>query len=226
MNQSATMQARGTPMLVGYKVDQPDFLTNNWKMLQANSEYYGSSSNRFVKVKGGVISITNGSIVVRCPVGLPDGFYVISEDNEFVGGDPRQDYPWYSFPDCDAIMPNFKTLDYTPPLPKKAQGEVDILTIVEYCNFVRKSSTGSRSRVAIEGDTLIAIDVRESWLTLPFIIPVNTGSLVFEAYDLKLVFTEMLRYDAVHIGFDNYLPNNKTLVVGRDWGHCALLTGK
>lgn len=220
MIQSALSQAVEHSAFRSFKLDQKEFLTTNWKMLQANCEYYHGSIHKYAKVSRGIISISNGAVIVRCPAGLPDGHYVISEDNEFITTSVHESR-WYKFPDYDAAMPNFKFLDYTPPINQE-----DVLTIIEYCNFLRKASTTSLSRVAIEGNLLVAQDLAESWLTLPHVIPVNIGSIVFDAYDLKLAFTEMLRYDSVQIGFDNTHPDNHTIIVGKDWGHCALITGR
>lgn len=220
--QTSTPARVGAPTLTAYKLDQPEYLTNNWKVLQANSEvYYASTIHKFAKVKGGVISVSNGNTVIRCPAALQDGFYAISDENEFIRVEPSSHGAWNRFPDYDAGMPNFANLDYTPPITKEV-----VSTIIEYMNFVRKHCRYS-ARIMAEGNTLIAVDLENSWLSLPHPVPIQRNdNLMFNALELKIVFTEMMRYDAVHIGFDNHLVDNKTLVIGKDWGHCALTTAR
>lgn len=220
MNIPAPVMANGIGALTAYKIDQPAYLTHNWKLLQASSYNAYSIKNRMVKVFGGIASITNGDAVIRCPVNLPDGFYLISEENEFVTESPRRSgYNWDRFPDVDAAMPDFKALDYTPPITRDKIGE-----IVEYMDFIRKHA--SYERVLVEGDLLIAQGLDESWLRLPHVVPIRGDGIVFDASIFKIIFKEMLRYDFVHIGFDNTLIDNNVLVIGKDWGHCALCSGR
>jgi hypothetical protein len=61
--------------------------------------------------------------------------------------------------------------------------------------------------------------------SFPDRLPINGHSIVFDANNLKLVFIEMLRYDQIYIGYDNRTidDNHQPLVLGLDWGHCALI---
>ena len=204
------------PRLKAFKLEDPPYLINNWKMLQANADPY-IIYNRYVKVADGVASITNGSVIIRSQTALPPGFYVITEDNEFVKTPPSEDYSWTRFPDVDAARPAFERIDYTPPMPKE-----EILRIIEFSNYARKNSRSGETNLYIRGDIMSMIGDEASWLKLPYPIPVKPAGLVFSAYDLKLAFTEMLRYDAIHIGYDNISSYKQPLVIGLDWGHCAL----
>jgi len=199
-----------------FKLDDPPYLINNWKMLQANADPY-VVYNRYVKVSDGVASITNGSVIIRCQVPLPEGFYVITEDNEFVKTPPCEDYSWTKFPDVDVARPAFDRIDYTPPFPRD-----EVLRIIEFANYARKNSRSGETNLFVRGDAMSMIGDENTWLKLMHPIPVKPAGLVFSAYDLKLAFTEMLRYDAIHIGYDNVSTYKLPLVIGLDWGHCAL----
>jgi len=204
------------PQLNAFKLEDPPYLINNWKMLQANTDPW-QVFNRYIKVTEGVASITNGEIVIRCPVSLPTGFYIVTEENEFIKTPPCEDYSWTRFPDVDAARPAFERMDYTPAIPRE-----EVHRVVEFTNFVRKNSRSGEVKVFLSGDALSMIGKEDNWLKLPYPIPVKPSGLVFSAYNLKLAFTEMLRYDAIHIGYDNVSMYKQPLVIGLDWGHCAL----
>lgn len=206
----------GSARLQVYKLGDKPFLINNWKMLQANADPY-AVYNRYVKVSEGVASITNGEVIIRCPIPLPSGFYVITEENEFVRTPPCDDYSWTRFPDVDAACPALERMDWTTWI-----GQTDVLRIIEFTNYARKNSRSGEINVFIRGDKMSMIGGEEQWLQLPCTIPVKPSGLVFSAYNLKLAFTEMLRYDAVQIGYDNVSMYKQPLVIGLDWGHCAL----
>lgn len=214
--------AGGMAALVAYQVDQPAYIINNWKQLQALGFYdrYSKPSCRIVKVQCGIATISDGESIIRSPVSVPDGFYVISEENEFVTETPRANgYLWNKMPDPDAAMPNFEALDYTPPI-----GKDFIAKVVEYMNYVRKMA--HNENIIIEGDAMIAQGMKDSWLSLPHPVPIKGGAFLTKAALVKIVFTEMLKYEYIHIGYDNHLAENNFLVIGRDWGHCALLEGR
>lgn len=202
------------------RISQKEFLTNNWGRLQATASYAGERYSRFIKVDRNVATVANGEAVVRCRVPVPDGFYMLSSLGSLKPVDPASDEYWpLRYPDMDALRPDFTKLDSTPPLQM-----LDVRRFIDFLEHVRQSEEHSHAarRVVISQDVIYSIKDHRVNFALPFQIPVKGGELVFEAETVKLVFTEMLRYDQVHIGYNNRAQNG-TLVVGLDWNSCGLI---
>ena len=198
---------------------QAAYLTNNWRNIQADNEY--SEFTKFVRVVGGVANITSGKVLVRYFLDVPDGFYLLREDKGMIMVNPQ--FPIYSrgFPDVEGVRPNFTLMDRTTPICKQ-----ELADFVGFLNYLRTGRVELKSGVrVVMDDTRIVGDAMyaEKFFTFSCDLPVKYGGLIFDANNLRLAFTEMLRYDHVYIGRENRPDYNTPLVVGLDWGHCVIV---
>ena len=209
-----------------FTIEQDVFLLNNWRVLQGQADDPQRHYGKYVRSLGGVLTITNGVSLIRYEAGSLDGFYIIDGYGRFVPSDPNKDiYNRGGYPDVDAVMPNFKMLDKTPPVSSD-----EIRRFIEYLNHIRQSN----NMVGESVDCLLVEDIAVKKrkyndgnhvlpeYAFPFRLPMVDG-VVFDANALRVVFTEMLRYESVYIGYDNVAPGKTPLVVGLDWGHCGLV---
>jgi len=210
-------------------LQQPPYLTNNWRMILAADEYV-RAENKYVRVHKSFIgdtavnvaSIINRGMIVRCPVPHPEGFYTINSNNELSKLDYEQSLSLYrNTKDVETLRPEFERLDSTPPFTKE-----DCAGFIEFLNHVRQEN--KNHLILLGHEAAFLIHRQDVWYKFPYPLPVKGDGQVFCAYHLKLAFTEMLRYDYVFIGRDNrfgtsdYMP----LVIGLDWSTCALVFNK
>lgn len=214
-----------------FSIGQPPYIVNNWRAAQvSDSKEY----SQFVKVQGGIATITNGEILLRARVAhVPDGFYIILDDDSFLESaamvaaisNRRSYYYCESFPDPEAVRPNFTAMHQTPPIPA-----AEIRKIADFLNFVRSESRGEdcNSRVFFEGNALINQNNANLWVDVGCVVPVNPEHGVFCTNMLRLIFIDMLRYEHVFIGRDNTFAGTDVdarmpLVIGLDWSSCGLI---
>jgi hypothetical protein len=187
---------------------------------------------KFIKVTNGVISLTNGNAIIRyfCS-SIPDGFYKLNNHNLLIKADIINPYVKLRYyPDIDIAKPQFEFLD------RVLLDRSTVQLFIEFINYIRQSNDMARDKTYIALDQYGAklhrmyYSYRPDIETLPEFnfpepLPINGHSIVFDANNLKIVFTEMLRYDHIYIGYDNRAIEDmhRPLVLGLDWGHCALI---
>ena len=210
-----------------FTVEQPPYLLNNWRTLQAQGDDIPQYSYvKYVRSLGGVLTITNGVSMIRYATGAPDGFYIIDAAGRFVGVNPEKDnYYQIKIPDPESIKPEFPVMDRTGMIPR-----AEIAKFVEFLNYIRQSNNmiGEKVNVVLVDD--VAVKDRSYMdkngvmpeFAFPFRMPFKEG-LRFDANALRIVFTEMLRYEEVQLLYDNLSHKRTPLVVGRGWGNCGLI---
>jgi len=208
-----------------FKLTQPKYLTNNWRMIQASEEYTSLKSTS-IKATQGVINVVSDGLIVRNYVGsgLDDGYYRISGEGVLVPS--ANDAAVYNnFDDLDAAKPDFAYVKKTPPIPQS-----EIRRFVDFLGFVRNADYVSKSKrhIVCSRQSFLNTDNPGQELFFGFDMPVNSP-LLFDAHLLKLAFTEALRYDHIYIGFDARELNEKRgspMIIGLDWGNCVIVAAR
>jgi hypothetical protein len=222
-----------------YVLNQAPYLTNNWKALQySDSNEY----SRFIKIQGGVATITNGETLLRCQVpNIPDGFYLLDDNNILVAAEDElremtQKWSYYYtssprlFPDPESIRPNFNILTHTPLISRD-----EVRVIMDFLNHVRgtydRDEDHNPALVCIEGDSISSWKDQSVWLKLSCPFPVNLGGEVFGANRLRHLMTDMLRYEHIFVGKDQRpigvgMEPPSLLVIGLDWSKCGIIKAR
>lgn len=217
MQEQALLLSNITP------IAQPNFITNNWRMIQAyDGDTYTTEDYKYITVKSGVVTVRGYNMILRSPLPLPDGHYNITERNEAVLLTPSELTDAYRFSkDVDIIRPTFNQIEASAPITRD-----EIMRFIEFLSHVRQEN--KRHLVVMGHEAAYMVHRQDMWYKFPITLPVKGDGLVFEANHLKLAFTEMLRYDHVFIGRDNRFgaDSKLPLIIGLDWEHCALIMHK
>lgn len=219
-------------MCLGHFVEQPPFITNNWKAFQA---YQDRDYAKYVKVHAGIATVVNDSAVIRSPLirPIPDGFYRFADDDmlydctvEITGAWGA--YSYYrekSFPDVETIRPRFDKIVRSELVPM-----VTVRKLIDFLNHVRYQHAGDTDscQVGIEGSVMSCVRDSNLWCDIECQIPINVGCGHFHANKLRLVLIDMLRYEHVLMGMDfDVGPEIKMpLVVWSpqlEWTGCGLI---
>lgn len=210
----------------GIVINQPAYLTNNWRSL-INEKIH--SDSRFIKVQDGVITLVTRFALLRCKVpGIVDGFYEFNDAGHLVYADFgeirnfRQGYN--NYPDVEVVRPRFEMLTHTPPI---LQAEVRMMVdFLNHCRAELDFRDDDNLLVFFEDDNLICHNQHSLWLKLSCQVPVNSRQGHFQANRLRHILIDMLRYEHVFMGIDlNQIPTNAytPLVIGLDWSSCGLI---
>lgn len=206
-----------------FTVEQPNYLLNNWRALQGTGD---ASYARLARSLGGVVNVTNGVCVIRYDAKVPDGFYIIDIAGRFTQVNPDKELEYAQcFPDVEAVKPNFAAMDKTPYISR-----AEIANFIEFINHARMSSNLVNDRVDLLMVDDIAVKDRSYYdqnkilpeFAFSFKLPFHERKR-FDANALRIVLTEMLRYECVRLLYDNGLTRPSPLVLGVDWGHCAMI---
>lgn len=210
----------------GLSINQPTYLTNNWRAFQ-NDQGYGFS--KVIKIQDGVVTLISRTALLRCKIsGILDGFYEFNDDgylNFTDFGEMRSFHPGYnSFPDPEVLRPRFEMLTHTPPIH-----QAEVRTMVDFLSHCRSEldvySEGNLL-VFFEDDSLVCHNRKDLWLKVSCPVPVNSHHGLFQANRLRLILIDMLRYDQIFMGIDlNKIPTDQftPLVIGVDWSSCGLI---
>lgn len=218
------------PCINGVYINQPKYLTNNWRSFQANSDF---AYSKYLKVYGGVVTLICAAGLLRCRVeGIPDGFYIFEDDGSLRPAENLEvSTPYYyrssncfdKYPDAEAIRPVFSRIAWSPPIPR-----TEVRICVDFLNHVRNvvGSDDNRAMVFFEDRALICAQNTDIWLGLPFEAPGNIARCGLQANTLRHIMTDMLRYEHVFIGRDSMPTADRggaPLVIGLDWSCCGLV---
>lgn len=210
-----------------YKIEQPGFLLSNWRMLQASATNSCHDYTKHIKALNGVLTINNGNVLIRSFHDvIEDGFYIMNSYDELIRSSPEVFGCKYYFPDVEVLKPDFPSLDRVQIDREEAH------LFIDYLNYIRQSNDiiSNRTSVILSGEGAIkrknGYQQDEVLPTFSFSckLPVNSHRLVFDALNLKIAFTEMLRYDRFFIGYNSLTKGDESpLVMGLDWGRCSLI---
>lgn len=205
-------------------IREPAFLRDNWKKILASAVRDGRDELRYVRVINGVANITNGAVLVRQKADLPDGFYTLDENNGLVVADYAR---WMTYPDVQALCPNFNNMRHTPAEeghPQAIRNE-HIGQLLVFLSKVREHDSRRIETVLIDGFSVYpskrhTLDME--FRNLPCPLPIKEP-LMFNAEKLQLALIEMLRYDAITIAYEDRPDRHTPLFLGKSWDQCALL---
>lgn len=169
---------------------------------------------KFVRVLNGVANVTNGLVLIRRQVGIPDGTYHIGMQGELV---PVIHEYGLSYPDVELVKPPLDKLKPMCEIPK------DVVTaLVAFANEVIRL----KGTIVLDKGGVFMLQNPAFNVAFPFNYPRQ------EEVDSKhflVAFMEMMQYSSVYllqeIRHQNEVPNTP-LIIGRDWGHCALIFTK
>ncbi len=193
---------------------EPNFLRENWKAVLGSSP---KEEFRCVRVIGGVATLTNGSILLRSQISLPDGFYMLSAGNDLVpmsGG--TNGLKWLSYPDVETCRPQFDRVQPSPLI-----GRDIVRELLDFSEVVRRQNSRYRSHIVMDKGGFFAADNLS--FIMPFPILQSGEEILLDPFYLRLVLTEMLRYEAIHIARERDETRSPPIIFGLDWGHCALI---
>ena len=173
--------------------------------------------------------------MLRCPINdVPDGFYVFNDRGVLVDSADELGYPssFYSelitYPDPESVRPNFPMLEHTPPIPN-----AEVRKLVDFLTHVKTVVADpyrdiNDSFVFFQESALASCADPHVWVDVGCVVPVKPQGGFFRTNMLRLVLTDMLRYEYIFIGRDTRPidPNvaaRMPLVVGNDWSSCGLL---
>lgn len=187
------------------------FLLDNWKRVLATAP---ESGLKFIKVYGGVASITNSNVILRARLNLPDGFYRVDRAGSFIRTDPRPDYAWERpYPDIEVFRPPFETLKPMSEAPREEIKKMIIFTrqaIDESAQSIHFHSRGLYFR-SNGGDRHFPYVFE---ITMPILVNPN---------QLSFALMEVLRYD-MSLFYREEVPNKNTpLIIGHRWNSCAMV---
>lgn len=208
------------------QLNQPPFLTSNWRHLQAPASYSGSYK-QYVKVDQGVITLNNGRLIIRFFGNCPDGWYIIDDGGGLVAENPLLRHTWREFPDVNLLRPNFQGMNRVLMRPEDVRIAIDFCNEIRACNELSEDS----SEILIDDRSMVETRTRRDQpqreLGFGGPLPIRGHGSVFQALHLKIALTEMLRYpEGVYMAYDNtpdMTARTKPLFLGRDWGHCSLV---
>lgn len=196
---------------------EPLYFRQNWMRLLASD---CKPHLAFVRVWDGVGSITNGRVLLRTEINVPNGFYQVAVNGDLIvaGGHKGIENP---YPDVESIAPPFTSLK---PFCQMNRDTVGLLM-----NFAEEARRRDHTVVF---DRAEAYSVQwgrktkqpEESLVFPYPFGIPGEEVFINALYLKLALIEMLRYDWVCIAKEPRTLRDETpLVIGRNWKQCALI---
>lgn len=165
---------------------------------------------KVVRVVNHTANLTNGNVLVRRQVtDVPDGVYQVSRTGGLAPVPYRE---WMRYPDIEMIRPPFETMHPLCEFRKEA-----LESFIPLCQQVK----------AVQGNIIISMNAmycqqnNQMYVQYPFSLP---GEEVrFDPAYLEIAFIEMLQYPVVYLLRDFGSDETTPLVIGQDWGSCALV---
>lgn len=197
---------------------EPRFLRDNWKMVMAHPE--SRSYLRVVRICDGTATIRTKSVLIRAPAPVPDGFYLLSEQNELVlqrEPDLYQGFPdplgsWQPFGDMrpsEPILPAQTTalIQYLEQVrSRKVNVVLDKWGFIPVCRYGMSAQNNEQAPFVLNQE-----------------LPLSGAELVLNPLNLKLALIEMLRYPNFHLWHFPRMDRETPLVLGHGWNNCALV---
>ena len=210
---------------------KPDPYIENWRAV------LGTASNhlKFVRILGGVGTVTNGSVLLRAPIAVGDGFYKLVGSGacrmlpvtdiqgsifDSVSDKSRWSRPKY-YPDVEQFNPRMEEVPVLSYILKE-----DIFAMMNLCqDILQDRSHGDRYLVVI-GDRYIASagDLGAAAHRIDFNFSIPDGEeLILESQALKIALTECSKYDSVAVRLKK-TRYSVVLILGDGWRTCAMVT--
>lgn len=198
------------------KISQAEFLTNNWRRIQAIGMDHFNSYSYYVKVTNNVAIVTNGFVMIRCKAPFPDGYYTVSPQDYLEPVTPE--HSWSRYPDTDVMKHYLESAVSTPPIER-----ADVRRFIDFLEHVKQADSNyTKPKISLTQDVIYRVSDHRTNFAFPCQLPIKGDGIVFDTGHLKLVFIEMLRYDRIHLGF-NQDQNKNILIAGLGWDSCAII---
>jgi len=188
------------------------FLHQNWRATLAHD---CPAEQRYIRVEDDVATICNRALSIRVPVAAPDGFYLLNDAGALVP--VMHSIAWQAYPDRLSMYQDFSKAVWSAPISHDLARE--FVVWVEMVRKVPKTVYFDKIGAFTPGEgprfdfaTMIGAE-----------LPLSGEELAFDAYQLKLAFTEMLRYDYFYLGREVRPHGDGPLVIGHDWSRCAMI---
>lgn len=186
---------------------QPKF-TNASKLFALT----GREELKVVRVVQGTANLTNGHVLIRRYVGIPDGVYDVNMDGSL---SPTRYAHGMRYPDIEMIRPPFETMIPSCELPNAAMGPM-----IQLCQEARK----------VDGKLILSKEgvymLQNPQVNFAFPLGLTAPNKVDPKY-FEIALIEMLQYPSVYLLQENRPTDvegpRTPLVLGLDWGSCALL---
>jgi hypothetical protein len=176
----------------------------NWKMVLALTT---NPNLKFIRVLNEVASVTNKQILLRSPLALQNGAYLLNERNEFV----LFRVPAYtSYPDLELLKPRFENMigcEITRPV---------IESIIPFLSEVQKYD----GDVTLDREGFFMKQNPSYYFKFP-LHSIKTPRSYNPNY-LKIALKEMLRYDCIYVSREE-VTEDSPLIIGLGWNSCALI---
>lgn len=185
------------------------FYLKNWKKVLSRADSYLAK----IRVIGKIASIIDGKIIIRCPLNLPDGFYLITRENEF-RPEPAKDMkqPWKAYPDAGCYEPPFENMHDFTKLSKE-----NILGLIRFTEEARIANCLS---INFHPQGFV---YRSNNQEFYFRHEMKLQSqLLIDPENLVLSLKEMLRYDFVSMFVESW-DAKSPLIIGHNWRECVLI---
>lgn len=175
---------------------------------------YSDESMRYVRVKNNVANISNRQVLLRSVLPFPaeDGLYNIGMRGELIRANPDMGVIT-KYPDIDLLAHFFKDL--------KVRCSLDQNTRMSMLECIRLMSSREHA-ISISSNQMSprwAYSEGEGNYLYPFNI--EPAVSVNSKY-LDVVFTAFADYPVLHVG--KVEGEKNPLIIGVDWGNCALIS--
>jgi hypothetical protein len=213
-----------------YPLNDAPYLIENWKVILAEQSRRLSRNSVLIRVKDQVANVSvTGSLLIRTPLDIPDGFYKLTPFNELVRSRPLD---WEHYLDPDAMMPAFAGLTVSEAIPRQSIAELR-----NYVQAVRDGEYGGyqHSVIAIDDKAFCAKNNPAAFFQIPAstqgmmvrlpITAVYDGPVLVKSSYLQLALTDAMRYDQVYIACENRPGQiNPIFFFGKkSWDACAMV---
>lgn len=210
---------------------KPDPYIENWRTV------LGTASNhlKFVRILNGVGTVTNGSVLLRAPIAVEDGFYklvgagacrmlpVVDIQSSILESTSEQSR-WYSpkyYPDIDQFNPRLESAPILSYILKE-----DVFAMMNLCQDVLQDrAQGDKYLIALCDKYMTSMEtpLHEKY-TMDFNFSIPDGEiLIVEGHALKMALTECSKYHSVAVRVRK-TKYSTTLVLGDSWRACALVS--
>ena len=209
---------------------KPDPYIENWRNVLGTAAYH----LKFVRISNGVGTVTNGTVLLRAPITIEDGFYklvgaeacrmlpVIDIQNSIL--EAAEEIRWNGskyYPDIDQFNPRLETLPILSYLLRD-----DVLSMMNLCQDVLQDSTQSDRALLLMSANGITSSTypNDRNYTIQFNFSIPDGEvLILQGQALKIALTECSKYDSVPIRVKK-TKYAASLILGDSWRSCALVT--
>ena len=212
---------------------KPDPFIENWRTV------LGTAPNhlKFVRILGGVGTVTNGSVLLRSAVPVEDGFYKllgagncrmlpVKDPQEAILGTSSDMYGWNAsepkfFPDIEQFNPHLEELPAISYIIKD-----DVIAMMHLCQDIASDAHDLERKMICIGDRYMTSFSKpmHSELTLSYNFSVPDGEeLVLNAQELRMALTEGVRYDSIAVRLKRTRVSS-VLILGDCWKACSMVT--